>query len=350
MPPGIPRGSNDAGRRIVGEKTTGKPEWLHHRSDQPVPVSGGHTFSEIVSGSAYTCGLEGTDVYCWGQIVSTSYFTPVLFNPSQPFVSIFAGQWHSCGLSSTGAAYCWGENQFGQIGSSNPGSSTQPVSGGLSFSTLALGSDHTCGITTAGATYCWGHNTSGQLGTATPEQTFTPIAIASDPGFSAITAGQFHTCAVTAAGATYCWGNNYYGQLGRGTFGYASVPVAVAPVVRQLRRCCRGGRSWSDAWSVSCRILKIHTLGRRACWRTFADTAFREPGGARHSLEAQTLWRCSICTVLVSCISWSRRSWDYRTVRTVGPVGQSVREKNMDSVRARRTHPRCKERRQARAL
>jgi alpha-tubulin suppressor-like RCC1 family protein len=105
------------------------------------------------------------------------------------------------------------------------------VSGGLSFSTLALGNEHTCGITTGGATYCWGHNTSGQLGKATPEQTFTPIAIASDPGFNAITAGQFHTCAVTSAGATYCWGDNYYGQLGRGTFGYASVPAAVAPVI-----------------------------------------------------------------------------------------------------------------------
>jgi alpha-tubulin suppressor-like RCC1 family protein len=47
------------------------------------------------------------------------------------------------------------------------------VLGGLSFEVLAAGVDHTCGITTGGAAYCWGANGSGQLGTGT----FTPSPV-----------------------------------------------------------------------------------------------------------------------------------------------------------------------------
>jgi alpha-tubulin suppressor-like RCC1 family protein len=47
--------------------------------------------------------------------------------------------------------------------------STVPVavSGGYSFASVDGGDDHTCGVTTAGAAYCWGLNRAGQLGNGT---------------------------------------------------------------------------------------------------------------------------------------------------------------------------------------
>jgi alpha-tubulin suppressor-like RCC1 family protein len=38
------------------------------------------------------------------------------------------------------------------------------VAGGLTFRQLSAGYYHTCGITTQNALYCWGSNQDGQLG------------------------------------------------------------------------------------------------------------------------------------------------------------------------------------------
>src|SRR5256885_16954811 len=49
----------------------------------------------------------------------------------------------------------------------------------LSFATVATASGgHTCGITTAGAAYCWGEHRHGQPGSATTDSTTTPAGLA----------------------------------------------------------------------------------------------------------------------------------------------------------------------------
>lgn len=48
------------------------------------------------------------------------------------------------------------------------------VSGGISFIALSAFANQTCGVSLAGAAYCWGLNDSGQLGTSTNSGTFTP--------------------------------------------------------------------------------------------------------------------------------------------------------------------------------
>src|SRR5205814_3456818 len=64
----------------------------------------------------------------------------------------------SCGITTSGAAFCWGDNLFGELGN-NDGSTTKrttPVAvfGGLTFSAISANEYYTCGIKTGGAAYC----------------------------------------------------------------------------------------------------------------------------------------------------------------------------------------------------
>src|SRR2546428_3389795 len=68
----------------------------------------------------------------------------------------------------------------------------------LTFATVSAGDSHTCGVTTEGAAYCWGDNSSGQLGDLTAASQPSPVLVAGGVSFAAVSAGYSHTCGVTA--------------------------------------------------------------------------------------------------------------------------------------------------------
>jgi alpha-tubulin suppressor-like RCC1 family protein len=191
-------------------------------------------------GGGHSCGLTAAHAaFCWGNNGSgelgDSTFTS---NPTSPvsvaggltFSMLYSGQNHTCGLTASGAAYCWGSNGRGEIGdgSSKDRFAPVPVVGGLTFVTLSGGWEHTCGITASGAAYCWGTNVDGELGIGTSgNSSYTPIAAAQGLTFTAISAGRSHTCGLTANGAVYCWGSNASGELGNGTTVASSLPTQV---------------------------------------------------------------------------------------------------------------------------
>jgi alpha-tubulin suppressor-like RCC1 family protein len=146
-----------------------------------------------------------------------------------------------CGLTSSGDAYCWGDNRYGQLGNGtttgadtcfDPGfhctANPVAVAGGLTFTALYGGRVYSCGLTSTGATYCWGANTYGVFGDGTTTGSSTPVAAAGGLTFATLSADEDHICGVTAGGVAYCWGQNSYGDLGDGTSRDRSVPVKVA--------------------------------------------------------------------------------------------------------------------------
>jgi len=93
------------------------------------------------------------------------------------FSTMTAGAVHNCGVTQGGAAYCWGENYYGELGNGSiTGSLPVAVLGGLSFTSLAAGTFHTCGIS-SGTVYCWGLNSNGQLGEGSTTNSTLPVRV-----------------------------------------------------------------------------------------------------------------------------------------------------------------------------
>lgn len=129
---------------------------------------------------------------------------------------------HFCALDHDGYAYCWGLNNFGQLGDGSAAETLKPVkvSGDLQFKAIAAGGYHTCGITKdQGDVYCWGNNSDGQLGTGNNINYKEPTKVTLPNPAISVTAGMFHTCILDAVNShRFCWGNNESGQLGKASF------------------------------------------------------------------------------------------------------------------------------------
>jgi alpha-tubulin suppressor-like RCC1 family protein len=212
-------------------------------SATPRPVPGGLVFETIWAGIGATCGVtSGHEAYCWG----FSYGGNLGTGPSAPAAlavpTRVAGglAWRdvrpqretSCGVTTSGAAYCWGSNASGALGDGTATNSASPVavSGGLSFASISVGLAHSCGLTAGGEGYCWGDNFLGQLGDGTTSGSAVPVRVVGGLTFTGISAGHGHTCAVATGGVVYCWGSTGYGRLGTTVFapyGLVTVPSKV---------------------------------------------------------------------------------------------------------------------------
>ncbi len=81
---------------------------------------------------------------------------------------------------------------------------------------VTTGAFHTCGIQVTGSLWCWGDNDYGQLGTGISGNVEAPEQVGRHQDWTLVAAGQYHTCALRSAMRLMCWGDNGSGQLGTG--------------------------------------------------------------------------------------------------------------------------------------
>jgi alpha-tubulin suppressor-like RCC1 family protein len=149
---------------------------------------------------------------------------------NRAFIRLSAGYVSTCGIAADGVAYCWGGDSYGSLGNGGtPQDAQSPVavdvstlSGNTAFVQLSSGGIHACGLTADGLAYCWGRDNYGQLGNdggATDIQSpsaVSPVPRVGSRQFARLVTGSFHACGLTTGGLAYCWGSDSSAQLGNG--------------------------------------------------------------------------------------------------------------------------------------
>lgn len=222
---------------------------------QSISAAGSHTCALTPSGKAYCWGMNDDGEVGDGS-AGGSRFTPTAVATSLTFRSIYAGGQHSCALTNAGAAYCWGRNSVGEVGDGAEGRRLLPVavSGGLTFDTLTLGYYTTCGLTADGTAYCWG-GSNGELGNGSWNFSRTPVPVSGGFKWSSLDAGDFHVCGIATTGGAYCWGRNGAGQMGNASTSGENTPVPVS-----------GGIAFASIFGEGDHTCALTSNGSAYCW------------------------------------------------------------------------------------
>jgi hypothetical protein len=205
----------------------------------PTIVTGALKFTSISASGTHVCAIATSGkAYCWGKndfgqlgTSSTNCGALAQFDPCATptavagdvsFKSISAALRYTCGVAVDGTGYCWGDSTLvpwrDGLSAKNP--SPSMVQGGFVFQDISVATSHACGLTIDGVAVCWGQNTVGALGRGTPTLSvtpgFPPAAVETSLTFSSISVGSQFSCAITPQKSAYCWGDNSGGELGNG--------------------------------------------------------------------------------------------------------------------------------------
>ena len=141
--------------------------WGDNAAGQSAPPGG--LFVSLSAGDFHTCSVrENGQAACWG-LDEDGQSTP----PGGPFVSVSAGGFHTCGLREDGAVACWGLDDHGQ--------SLPPIG---TLAAVSSGGLHSCGVQDSGAVTCWPQAAEGPaceyLAAATTRGTLPGLVVAAD--------------------------------------------------------------------------------------------------------------------------------------------------------------------------
>jgi alpha-tubulin suppressor-like RCC1 family protein len=178
---------------------------------------------------------------------------------SQPLAG---GISHSCALTASRAAKCWGWGNTGALGNNGTQNAPVPVdvSGLSGLLGLAAGDGHSCALKADRTVACWGDNIEGQLGNASSYHgSVNPVQLPVDGlgNVIALAAGRYHTCALKADGTVACFGQNSENELGTGSTLMQSVAAVTVAGLNNVVAIAAGGGYFT------CAIKSDTTV---ACW------------------------------------------------------------------------------------
>lgn len=137
-----------------------------------------------------------------------------------------------------------------------------PVDAGpIHFDDLAMGHSHSCGVA-RGALYCWGSNDFGQLGREEVVAGVVRVEFATGVDAVRVSVGEGFTCVVGDDTKVYCAGLNFAGALGQGVLDLDTVGRSFAPVRGYDRNDLTGALDVVSATLTTCARLSSGV----SCW------------------------------------------------------------------------------------
>ena len=218
------------------------------------------------------CAIAGGStgaLYCWGENNegedglgnTTGYEIPQLVGSATNWTAVSQGDpdydTAACGIAG-GALYCWGHNNYGELGLGNTTQYTTPQQVGTdtTWTAISVSGYDSCGIDN-GKLYCWGFNTNGEDGQGNTTQYKSPVQVGVATNWTAVSTGNAATCGI-AGGALYCWGNNQFGELGLGNTTNFTSPQQVGVATNCI--------AISQGFGDTCGIRGSSGSGALYCW------------------------------------------------------------------------------------
>jgi alpha-tubulin suppressor-like RCC1 family protein/endonuclease/exonuclease/phosphatase family metal-dependent hydrolase len=181
--------------------------------------------------------------------------------------TISTGGQTSCEVRADQTAWCWGRNDFGQVGNGLRGITREPAQVlGTGWATISTGGSATCATKVDQTLWCWGLNHFGQLGIGSTKMSVVPAQVRGE-GWTSVSMGWFHGCATKSDGRLHCWGLNNRGQLGLG--------AASKPKPNPVR--VGVDSNWRSVSVAGWRTCGLRTDNTAWC---FGDNAFGQAGQA----------------------------------------------------------------------
>lgn len=196
----------------------------------PLRVNGITNAIAITAGEQYTCALLATQrIACWGKNdkgqlgnnTNTDSVTPQEVRTSSGALtlatSVSGGNSHVCARRTDSTVWCWGWNQFGQLGDDSTSDRNRAVSVyGITTATslgLGVGHYHSCAVLSGGSIKCWGSGSGYKLGNNSTSDQKRPVTVSGITTGSRVQGGDGHACGLKSDGSLWCWGDNLLGEV-----------------------------------------------------------------------------------------------------------------------------------------
>jgi alpha-tubulin suppressor-like RCC1 family protein len=242
----------------------------------PVSVVAGFTdWCQISAGANHTAAIRTSgSAWTWGSNLFGQLGDNTTSNKSSPvsvvggftdWRQIGAGQFFTVAVRTGGTMWSWGA--AGALGDNNFTSRSSPVSvvGGFTdWCQVSAGSLHTVALRTGGSAWAWGCNGQGRLGDNTTIDRSSPVSVVGGfTNWSQVSGGGLNTVAIRTNGCAWAWGYNASGQVGDGTTTNRSSPVSV---VGGFTDWCQVDSSSNPQLICSSTTVAVRTNGSAWSW------------------------------------------------------------------------------------